>query len=396
MKDLRNKFTTKNNVLLPTNFLIFINMKKIILLFSLSMILFSCSNNFSVKGKIESMPEQKFVLQELAVNENIIVDSGKTSPTGEFEIKATNKEEKLYCIKFEKGQNVLLALQSGDDANIVGNWNSLEDYTVSGSKSSSTLKGFLNNLKQNITDINTLQFILDSLKGKPEKDSLFKSAETDLRNVNTNFMTYIKKFADTTQSVASALFAVNMINVAYEKPYVTTFYQTIIKRFPKSTFAKLFADRFLGNTKPATSSTEKPNTGSPAADFSGTSPEGKKITLSDFKGNYVLVDFWASWCGPCRKENPNVVEAYNQFKNKKFVIIGVSLDSSKDKCVEAIANDNLTWNHISELKGWGCSIARDYKVESIPQNFLIDPQGNIIAQNLKGENLINKLTEIIK
>ena len=118
--------------------------------------------------------------------------------------------------------------------------------------------------------------------------------------------------------------------------------------------------------------------------------------MSDFKGNYVLVDFWASWCGPCRNENPNVVAAYNQFKNKKFVIVGISLDSSKDKWTEAIAKDNLTWNHISELKGWGCTIARDYKVESIPQNFLIDPQGNIIAQNLKGENLINKLTELIK
>ena len=372
------------------------NMKKIVLLLSLSLMLFSCSNNFSVKGKIESMPEQKFILEELAVDENILVDSGKTSPTGEFEIKATNKEEKLYRIKFEKGQSVLLALNNDDDAAVIGKWNSLEDYTVSGSKSSSTLKGFLNNLKQNITDINTLQFVLDSLKGKPEKDSLFKAAETDLRNINTNFMTYIKKFADTTQSVASALFAVNIINAAYEKPFVTTFYQTILKRFPKSTVAKLFAERFLGTSKTETSSTEKPTTGSAAPDFSGNSPKGKTISLSDFKGNYVLVDFWASWCGPCRNENPNVVAAYNQFKNKKFVIVGISLDSSKDKWTEAIAKDNLTWQHISELKGWGCTIARDYKVESIPQNFLIDPQGNIIAQNLKGENLINKLTELIK
>ena len=371
-------------------------MKKIGLLFSLSLMLFSCSNNFSVKGKIESMPEQKFVLEELAVDENILVDSGKTSPTGEFEIKATNKEEKLYCIKFEKGQNVLLALNNDDNAAVIGKWNSLEDYTVSGSKSSSTLKGFLNNLKQNITDINTLQFVLDSLKGKPEKDSLFKAAETDLRNINTNFMTYIKKFADTTQSVASALFAVNMINAAYEKPFVTAFYQTILKRFPKSTVAKLFAERFLGTSKTEASTTEKPTTGNAAPDFSGNTPEGKTISLSEFKGNYVLVDFWASWCGPCRNENPNVVAAFNQFKNKKFVIVGISLDSSKDKWTEAIAKDNLTWQHISELKGWGCTIARDYKVESIPQNFLIDPQGNIIAQNLKGQDLINKLTELIK
>ncbi|MEZ5045841.1 MAG: TlpA disulfide reductase family protein [Chitinophagaceae bacterium] len=135
--------------------------------------------------------------------------------------------------------------------------------------------------------------------------------------------------------------------------------------------------------------------GNPAPDFEGLTPDGKTVRLSDFKGKYVLVDFWASWCAPCRNENPNVVKAYEQFKGKNFTILGVSLDSHKEKWIEAIAADHLSWTHISELKGWGSAIARNYQVNSIPANFLIDPNGQIVASNLRGEKLIEKLNTIL-
>jgi thiol-disulfide isomerase/thioredoxin len=132
-----------------------------------------------------------------------------------------------------------------------------------------------------------------------------------------------------------------------------------------------------------------------APDVNLVTPEGKQLALSSLRGKYVLIDFWASWCGPCRQENPNVVRLYQKYKDKGFDIYSVSLDDSKDKWVKAIAADGLPWKHVSDLKGWKSAAGVAYGVESIPQTLLLDPKGHIVAKNLRGPELEAKIASLL-
>ena len=159
-----------------------------------------------------------------------------------------------------------------------------------------------------------------------------------------------------------------------------------LKEFPSGRFSDRFKKDVAGagNTR----------VGSPAPDIILNNPEGKQLKLSSLKGKVVLLDFWSSWCGPCRKENPNVVKLYQQYKTKGFEIFGVSLDNSKDKWIQAIKADNLTWLHVSDLGGWQSAPAKLYQVSSIPTTFLIDKKGNILAKGLRGQALEQKLAQL--
>ena len=166
-------------------------------------------------------------------------------------------------------------------------------------------------------------------------------------------------------------------------------------------FAQHFIDEFKDSQPEAAADLQKQVdqmksllVGGTAPDFSQKTPEGEELKLSDLKGKVVLLDFWASWCGPCRRENPNVVRVYNKYKDKGFDILGVSLDKTKDRWLKAIEDDGLTWHHVSDLKGWQNKVAQAYGVSSIPHTVLLDEEGKIIATKLRAHTLEAKLREI--
>lgn len=365
-------------------------------LLAFSLFLYSCgggNNKFTVIGNVKNIPSGTVVLEEINMDALVAIDSATADESGNFELEGTALEPHLYRLNFGEGRFILLSLDKGN-VKVTADWNTIENYDVSGSASSESLKKLLLVVREHMRDLSKMEVVLDSLKANNDTLKL-ASAIASRKEMNVSLTRYLEQYADTTQYLPNAIFAAQIVNPQAEKEFMESFIQGLPTRFKDSKLAKEFTDRYNERMTAMNRQQAPPAAAGQAPEISLQTPDGKTVTLSSMRGKYVLVDFWASWCGPCRRENPNVVRAYNAFKNKNFTILGVSLDEDKDKWLEAIKKDGLTWTHVSDLKGWQSLAARDYNVNAIPANFLIDPDGNIIASNLRADDLTAKLQEVL-
>lgn len=356
----------------------------------------SGTNKFTVMGDIAGMPEGDVYLEELAIENLVVIDSVHVGADGKFELSGTAPEPRLYRLRFPESRYILLSIDEGN-VKVTANWDNIENYEVTGSAGSESLKKLLLIMREHMRDLTEMQIVVDTLRRGGDEEKL-ASAMASMKDMNVSLTRYIEQYADTTKYLPNAIFAAQILNPQAESPFLEAFVQNLPSRFPDSKLATDFTTKYeqmMASIDQQRQVPQGPGVGAAAPEIALPTPDGKQVTLSSFRGKYVLIDFWASWCGPCRQENPNVVKAFNEFKGKNFTILGVSLDEDKEKWLQAIKKDNLTWTHISDLKGWQSVAARDYQVNGIPANFLVDPNGVIIASNLRGPELTAKLAEVL-
>jgi len=327
----------------------------------------------------------------------IVLDSAKlTGNNGHFTLTGMTHSQEIYEVVFGNDLLAVPVVNDVPEMKINVDLGKKDDfYDISGSEASNQLKDLVNLFGRKDYEVGRSMTQLDSLKSIHASDSAMLAA-TDVKNrAIQDLNTYLKQFLNTNNNAPVSALALGWASRSLTKSEFEAILDNLVKKFPTSPIIqgiKLDYDKQVAQLEKQNSSW----VGRQAPELSLPDVNGRNVSLSSFKGKYLLVDFWASWCGPCRAENPNVVAAYREFKDKNFTILGVSLDKEKGAWQDAIKEDHLTWTHVSDLKYWQSQAVETFHFEGIPFNVLIDPDGKIIGQGLRGDELENKLKEVLK
>jgi peroxiredoxin len=361
-------------------------------------VLLGQNSSFTIQGKVGDLNAPAIAFLRYSIARQTISDS-VVLKNGRFEFKGSVQDPTRASILLyhkgkssvrERGDYLTLYLDKGTIR--IDSKDSLKDATITGSKINADNQKMTNALKPFEEKRKIVQQIYKNATEEDRKSESFRiSSKKEYDEMIRLQKDGLKRFIQENPDSWLCLDALNTIGGSVpDITVVEPIFNSLSDQVKNSADGRKYSTRLAALKLLAT--------GLPAPDFTQNNPDGKPVKLSDFKGKYLLLDFWASWCGPCRAENPHAVKAFNQYKDKNFTILSVSLDkeTGKEAWLKAIQDDHLTWNHVSDLKFWNNAVAVQYGIHSVPDNFLIGPDGKIIARGLRGDALASKLAELIK
>ncbi len=391
-------------------------MRQWVIVISSLLVLSSCESSkskhqFEVDGTITNSNSKMIYLEEvpMATMQRIVVDSSLIGKDGKFSLHTQSEQESVFNLRLA-GSTFPLTSVINDKPKISvdifftgDNSGMLEKYDVKGSTASQQLKDFIYKFTDLERDLYVNGQRIDSFQKAKISDTIINPMIIQNNKAADDIKNYLLESIKQSNSPSLTMFELGYFQSTANNPAFQTeplsndqviqIVDDLAKRFPSHTGIAAIKKSFDEEIQKT-----KGWIGKTAPEIALPDVNGKEVKLSSFKGKYVLVDFWASWCNPCRHENPNVVKAYNEFKNKNFTVLGVSLDKEKNDWLQAIQKDGLVWTQISDLKEWESPVVDLYNFGDIgiPFNVLVAPDGKIIAQELRGSALEQKLQEVLK
>ena len=367
----------------------------------------SSRDGFKISGQLKGWENDSLVVQELSNQTMNKLQTITLDDKGRFEFSDFAENPRFFFLQTSDNQYITLLVLNGQNINISANRKNLNDtYKVKGSKESQLVWELNSEMRKAALELDSLSKIYYSRREAEAGPQLDSWLQAEYQQLKTRQKAFVTEFIDNHYESPASLLALShqlgnesILNPQLDFEYFSKVDSALFKQYPESPLVVTLHDFVEGvraEQQMAASSGQSTAIGAIAPEIELPDPDGKAIALSSLRGKYVLLDFWAAWCGPCRRENPTLVRAYNNYKAKGFEIFQVSLDRTHQDWVAAIKADKLDWYHVSDIKYWNSIAAKKYGVQSIPANFLLDPEGNIIAKNLRGPALEQKLMEILK